>query len=278
MRELFDRLSAYLHWVVFLILEALSGFMLFKFNTYQGSVWLTQANTVAATIMEWEARGLQYLNLSAENAMLTRENLTLQYNLEVMRREMARLTKDSTYTERQHSLALMDETLVPARVVANSVMHKDNFLTINVGSEDGVEPEMGVVSGTGVVGIVSKVTAHHALVMSVLNSNSSISCRLRGTDYFGYMKWHGGNPLQASMDDVPRHARVKVGDVVETSGFSNVFPAGIFLGKVAQVHNSSDGLAYVLEIQMSTDLSCIENVSVVVNKIKPELDSLNIVR
>lgn len=250
--------------------------MLFKFNTYQGSVWLTQANSVAATVMEWEARGLQYLHLSTENARLTRENLTLQHNIDVMRREIAMLKKDSSYTERRHTLALMDETLVPAKVVANSVRKKNNFLTINVGSEDGVEPEMGVVSGTGVVGIVSKVTGHYALVMSVLNSNSSISCRLRGTGYFGYMKWHGGNPLQASMDDVPRHARVRVGDVVETSGFSNVFPAGIFLGKVAQVHDSSDGMAYTLEIQMSTDLSCVENVCVIRNDMKSELDSLNV--
>lgn len=276
MRELLDRLSANIHWVIFLLLETLSGFMLFQFNHYQGSVWLTQANTVVATVMEWEAKGLQYLHLSEENEALTRENLILQYNMDIMRHEIAELKKDTTYTERVQSELLKGIELIPAKVITNSVRQKDNFLTIDVGSEDGVEPEMGVVSGTGVVGIVSKVTPHHALVMSVLNSRSSISCRLRGTDYFGYMKWKGGNPLQASMDDVPHHAKTKVGDVVETSGFSSVFPAGIFLGKVAQVHNSADGLAFELEIQMSTDISCLRNVCVVKQEMKAEQDSLNV--
>ena len=110
--------------------------------------------------------------------------------------------------------------------------------------------------------------------MSILNSNSSISCRLRGTEYFGYLKWKGGKPLRASMDDVPRHAHIKKGDIVETSGFSNVFPAGIFLGKVAEVKNSSDGLAYELEILLSTDLANIRHVAVINNQSKAELDSL----
>ena len=76
------------------------------------------------------------------------------------------------------------------------------------------------------------------------------------------------------MDDVPRHAHIKKGDIVETSGFSNVFPAGIFLGKVAEIKNSSDGLAYELEILLSTDLANIRHVNVIDNHDKAELDSL----
>ena len=148
------------------------------------------------------------------------------------------------------------------------------MMVVDKGSDDGIEPEMGVVSGTGVVGIVSAVTPHHALVLSILNSHSSISCRLRGTEYFGYLKWKGGSPLRAYMDDVPRHASIRKGDVVETSGFSSVFPAGIFLGKVAKIGNSRDGLAYELEILLSTDLANIRHVAVISNPDKTELDSL----
>jgi rod shape-determining protein MreC len=76
------------------------------------------------------------------------------------------------------------------------------------------------------------------------------------------------------MDDVPRHAHIQKGDIVETSGFSNVFPAGIFLGKVAEIKNSSDGLAFELEIQLSTNLANIRHVGVINNRNKAELDSL----
>lgn len=274
MSSFIERITAYIHWALFLLLEALSGFLLFQYNHYQGSVWFTQANSVAAQVHEWEAYVLSYLRMPVENAALTQRNIMLQYNNDVLRHQLAELRADSSFTQQAQTRALSGMTLIPAHVVDNSVRQKDNMLVINVGSNDGVEPEMGVVSGTGVVGIVSQVTPHYALVMSVLNSHSSISCRLRGTEYFGYMKWKGGRTLRASMDEVPRHARIKKGDIVETSGFSAVFPPGIFLGKVAEIRNSSDGMAYELEILLSTDIANIRHVNVIRNHSKEELDSL----
>lgn len=274
MHDFIERITAYVHWALFLLLEVLSGFLLFQYNHYQGSVWFTQANTVAAQVHEWEAEVLSYLGLPAENAAIVRRNIILQHNLDVLRHELASMKTDTSNVKCQSSIVNDSTTLIPARIIDNSVRKRDNMLVIDVGSNDGIAPEMGVVSGTGVVGIVSAVTPHHALVMSILNSHSSISCRLRGTEYFGYLKWNGGSPLRASMDDVPRHAHIRKGDIVETSGFSNVFPAGIFLGKVAKIKNSSDGLAYELEILLSTDLSNLRHVNVINNPYKAELDSL----
>ena len=274
MHDFFERITAYIHWGLFLLLEALSGFLLFQYNHYQGSVWFTQANTAAAMVHEWEAKALSYLRMPAENAALVRRNIILQNKLDVLRHELALTQADTSSTQKTQEEMLRDMTLIPAQIVDNSVRKRDNMLVINVGSNDGVAPEMGVVSGTGVVGIVSAVTQHHALVMSILNSHSSISCRLRGTEYFGYLKWKGGKPLRAYMDDVPRHAHIQKGDVIETSGFSSVFPAGIFLGKVAEIKNSSDGLAYELEILLSTDIANLRHVNVIDNHNKAEIDSL----
>ena len=279
MHDFIERITAYIHWALFLLLETLSGFLLFQYNHYQGSVWFTQANAVAAMVHEWEEVALAYLRLPEENAALVRRNIVLQQQNDLLRHgnlPKSLLRKGDTIA----SITLpMNETgeaysQIEARIIDNSVRKRDNMLVINVGSDDGVAPEMGVVSGTGVVGIVSAVTSHYALVMSVLNSHSSISCRLRGTEYFGYLKWKGGSPLRACMDDVPRHAHIKKGDIVETSGFSAVFPAGIFLGRVAEIKNSSDGLAYELEILLSTDLANLRHVSVINNHSKAELDSL----
>lgn len=274
MHDFIERITAYVHWVLFLLLEVLSGFLLFQYNHYQGSIWFTQANTVAAQVHEWEAVVLSYLRMPAENEALVHRNIILQHNLDVLRHKATLAKADTSMVNGQWSMIDNSTTLIPARIIDNSVRKRDNMIVIDKGSNDGVEPEMGVVSGTGVVGIVSSVTAHHALVMSILNSHSSISCRLRGTEYFGYLKWKGGNPLRASMDDVPHHAHIKKGDIVETSGFSAVFPAGIFLGKVAEIKNSSDGMAYELEILLSTDLANIRHVAVINNPDKAELDSL----
>ena len=274
MHDFIERITAYVHWALFLLLEVLSGFLLFQYNHYQGSVWFTQANTAAAMVHEWEAKALSYLRMPAENAALVQRNIILQNKLDVLRHELALTKADTSSTQKMQEETLRDMTLIPAQIVDNSVRKRDNMLVINVGSNDGVAPEMGVVSGTGVVGIVSAVTQHHALVMSILNSHSSISCRLRGTEYFGYLKWKGGKPLRAYKDDVPRHAHIQKGDVIETSGFSSVFPAGIFLGKVAEIKNSSDGLAYELEILLSTDIANLRHVNVIDNHNKAEIDSL----
>lgn len=276
MGTLLDRLKDNLHWAVFLLLELLSGLLLFNFNRYQGGVWFTQANVVVAQVLEWETSIFDYIDLKRQNDELTRRNIVLQRNLLAMRQRLAELETDSTYTQRIQARLLANDSIINARVVSNSVRNRDNYLTINRGSNDGVRPEMGVVSGTGLVGIVSRVTPHYALVMSMLNSKSSISCRLRGTNYYGYLKWRGGNPLQAYIDDVPRHAKCRVGDVVETSGYSHVFPQGLFVGKVAQVHDSADGLAYQLEVQLSTDMSNLQSVCVITTAYREELDSLEI--
>ena len=267
-------MALHVHWVVFIILEILSGIMLFRFNHYQNSVWLTQANVVTGKVLELEAKGLSFIHLKELNRQLTEENIAMQQELDVLRHQLTSLQKDSSYTERVLAQQTRDMQLIPAHVITNSVRNKDNFITINKGTGDGVENEMGVISGTGVVGIVCKVSLHYAVILPILNSKSSISCRLRGTEYFGYLKWQGGNPLQAYIDDIPRHARFKVGDIVETSGFSSVFPPGIFVGRVAQIHDSADGLAYQLEVQLATDLANIRDVAVVVQKNREELDEI----
>jgi len=265
---LLDIIKNYLHWIVFLLLEAVSLVLLFRFNPYQNSVWFSKVTQVAGYVAEQEEHLFSYLNLGEENRQLTRQNIVLQYNLEQMRKELAQLKHDSTLTERTLTEQLAGQELIPARVSDNSIRQRDNLIVINRGREDGVETEQGVLSGTGVVGIVSQVGRHYATVIPVLNSKSSISCRIRATQYFGYLHWRGGNPLIAILDDVPRHARVKVGDIVETSGFSNVFPEGIFVGKVMDIADSEDGLSYTLHVQLSTDFSNLTEVVVVKNLVE----------
>ena len=84
MREFLDRLALHVHWVVFIILEILSGIMLFRFNHYQNSVWLTQANVVTGKVLELEAKGLSFIHLKELNRQLTEENIAMQQELDVV--------------------------------------------------------------------------------------------------------------------------------------------------------------------------------------------------
>lgn len=263
MSTFFEKLSKYGYWLVFISLEAVSLWLLVRFNNYQGSVYLTSANAVAGRVMEWETKVISYLTLGDRNRELTRRTVELELRLNMLQHLLEEARHDSTYAEKRQTGLLETYELIDARVVSNSVRLKDNYLTINKGEADGVKPEMGVVCGTGLVGIVYQTSAHYALVMPVLNAKSSISCRLRKSGYFGYLNWDGDSPLYAYLDDIPRHARFKVGDAVETSGHSAVFPAGIFVGVVEHIYNSDDGMAYRLKIHLGTDFSRLDNVCVI---------------
>ena len=133
---------------------------------------------------------------------------------------------------------------------------------------------MGVVGGGGVVGIIYLVGPHHSLVLPVTNSKSSISCCVRGSHYFGYLLWDGGSTRRAHVDDVPRYAKVRTGNIIETSGYSSVFPPGIFVGRVHRVTNSSDGQSYRLDVVLGTDFGNVRDVNVVLTPYKAEIDSL----
>lgn len=265
MQGFIDWISKYSHWLALLLLEGISLALLVSFNGYQGSVWFSSANSFVGKVQGWQQEVLAYLNLGARNQELTSRNILLERELEVLRNEINTLTHDSSYTERLLADKLQKLPVLSAQVVTNNITMRDNYITINKGSKDGVKPKMGVVCGTGIVGIVSHVADNYSLVMSVLNSKSSVSCRLRDSNYFGYLHWQGGNVLCATLDDVPRHANLKLGDAVETSGFSNIFPPGVFVGRIIQIRDSRDGLSFQLTVQLSSDLANIRDVAVILN-------------
>lgn len=263
MRNLIEFLSRNNHWFVFLILEALSFVLLFQYNSYQGSVWFSSANAVTGKIYEWSSAVEQYFTLTETNRQLTDRNLQLERELSAVSAALTHQKKDTSYVEKLQMKAVATYRMIPAKVVSNSVDKIDNFITIDKGSADGIKKDMGVVSGMGVVGIVYLVSEHYSVVIPVLNSHSNISCTIRGRGYFGYLHWNGGAVDEAYVDDIPRHARFRTGDWVVTSGYSQVFPPGVIVGRIYRVYNSENGLSYRLRLKLSTDFGRLRDVSVV---------------
>ena len=267
MHNLLDFLQKYHHWFLFVLLEVISGVMLFRYNSYQGSVWLSSANRVAGQFYEMESGVTSFFSLTRTNEELTLRNFYLERQVDQLRRLYTDLTKDTTVEERNQLQFLSQYKLIPAKVVSNSINKPDNLMTINKGKADGVEVDMGVACGNGVVGIVYLVSDHYSVIIPALNANSSrISCAIRNRDYFGYLHWTGGDPTIAYVEDIPRHAHFKKGEWVVTSGYSSIFPSGVLVGQIEKVFNSSDGLSYKLQVRLSTDFSCLRDVVVVSDK------------
>ena len=266
MRNLLEFLSKYYHWLLFLVLEVVSIVLLFQYNSYQGSVWFSTSNALVGKVYEVDAAIESFFSLTKVNENLTRRNFYLERQVNQLRRLYADITRDTTVVERAELEFLSRYELIPAKVVSNSIDRTDNLMTIDRGRKDGVEVDMGVACGNGVVGVVYLVSDHYSVVMPVLNYHSRISCSIRHRGYFGYLKWSGGDASIAYVEDVPRHAKFKRGDWVETSGYSSIFPPGVLVGKIVEVYNSRDGLSYKLKVQLSTDFGNVRDVCVISDK------------
>lgn len=265
MHNLTEFLAKHNHWFVFLVLEVVSMVLLFRYNSYQGSVWFSSANAVTGKVYEWDSAVESYFSLSGVNSQLTQRNAFLEQQVRMLDDSIARLTRsqEAAVTRLSSMVPFQGCRLIPAKVVANMVNRYDNLITIDKGSADGVKRDMGVVCGMGVVGIVYLVSEHYSIVIPALNSHSNISCTIQRRGYSGYLRWRGGSSQLAYLEDVPRHAHFKLGDNVVTSGYSSVFPPGVMVGKVLHVFNSADGLSYRVQVKLSTDFARLRDVCLV---------------
>lgn len=276
MHNLIDFIQRHSHWFLFALLEVISLVLLFQYNSYQGSVWFTSANAVTGKVDAWNSGVESFFSLGKVNQELTQRNLYLEQQVRKLSERLTDVTKDTTWTDTAGVKILKTFKLIPAKVVSNSVANANNLITIDKGSADGVRVDMGVVCGSGVVGIVYLTSRHYSIVIPAINTKSNISCRIHGRGYFGYLHWYGGDSQKAFVEEVPRHARFRLYDNVETSGFSSVFPPGILVGKILHVYNSVDGVSYRLQVKLSTDFSRLRDVCVVDNA--PVLERLDALR
>lgn len=263
MQNLLEFLQKYHHWFLFVLLEVISLVLLFQYNSYQGSVWLSSANAVSGKVNEGRAEVESFFSLRQMNEGLTLRNFYMERQLSQLRRLYSEATEDTAGLWAKEMSFLKQYRMIPAKVVTNELNRQDNLLTIDRGTKDGVEVGMGVACGQGVVGVTYLVSDHYAVVMPVLNTASRISCAIRGHNYFGVLRWNGKDAGIAYLEDIPRHARFKRGDWVETNGYSSIFPPGVLVGKIETVYNSDDGLSYRVKVRLSTDFGRLRDVVVV---------------
>lgn len=273
MRNLLAFIAKYNHWFLFVILEVICAVLLFRYNSYQGSVFFSSANVAAGKVYEFDAQAKSFFSLTKVNEQLTQRNLYLEEQVKDLTERMVELTNDTNYTKRSQLEMLSSYKLIPAKVITNSINQRDNLITLDKGSDDGVRVDMGVACGNGVVGIVYMVSKKYCVVIPVLNSHSNISVTVDKRGYFGYLHWLGRRPDKAYVNDIPLHAKVLPGDQVVTSGYSSIFPPGLLVGKVLYVFKSLDGLSLQLQVRLSTDFSTLRDVCIIDDaKMKERID------
>ncbi|MBE6309784.1 MAG: rod shape-determining protein MreC [Bacteroidales bacterium] len=271
MRNLIDFFVRNSAWFVFIFYMILSSILLFNNNPYQHSVYLTSANIVVSSIYDKINSVTSYFYLRDINEDLQKRNAALE--LEVLAlREIVKDYKAQSMDSIQSPQSQYDYIL--SRVISNSISLQHNYITINKGTEDGVVSEMGVVDQNGVVGIVNVMGKKSSRVISLLNPNLRLSCKVKGSDYFGSLVWDGKSPNYAILEEMPRHVEFEKGDTIVTSGYSAVFPEGLNVGVIENQLTSGGDNFYSLRVRLLSDFSHLSTVRLIKNNMKEEYDAL----
>jgi rod shape-determining protein MreC len=265
MRNLFLFLWKYNFFIFFLLVESLCGYIIFQNNNYQRTTFVNSTNAIAAKVNTAINSVTEYINLRSTNDALARENAALKSILPDVFYIDSALQHISGDTIRSQQYAYMT-----AKVINNSTNRRNNYLTLNKGSKQGVRPEMGVISSDGMVGIVKDVSDHYSSVISFLHKDARISARLKNSGYIGSMVWDGFDETRGNLKDIAKHVKVSKGDTIITSSFSAVFPEGVPIGIVESVNPAGGNNFQEIVVKLSTPFGKLSYVFIVSNLFKEE--------
>jgi rod shape-determining protein MreC len=272
MRNLWIYISKHNAVILFFIFFASSFLLLINNNSFQRASSWNSSNEWVASQYQKIQNLKDYLRLKAINDSLAAENGRL-LNLVPQKdsSETKGLTKVvDTASHQQYSY-------YTAKVINNSVRQKNNYITIDKGSLQGIKKGMGVLGPNGVVGIVLNVSPKFATIQSLLHSETRISASLASNRAFGSLVWGAGNfnSAYAVLQDIPNHIKVKIGEKVVTSGYS-LFPAGIPIGTVSQTGMKGGDNFLNIEVKLATNFATLSYVHVVNNDFGAEQKALEL--
>jgi len=219
--------------------------------------------------MEKKAELTEYMHLKEINEDLLDENAKLKM-----------LLKDSKYRLKKGKVVFTDSNSViqyiylPAKVINNTVSQQNNFITINRGSLDGVEKDMGVTNRKSIVGFVRDVSPHYATIVSVLNRNFVLSVKLQKSNDHGLIRWDGEAINEVELTGITVDAKVENGDTIVTRGSSARFPENILVGHITGVEQKPGSMHHHITVKLATDFNSLYNVYVIDNKYREEQKAL----
>ncbi len=239
--------------------------LLVSYNNYQKTEYLNSSNALTGSLYEKVSSTTDYLALAETNEELNKENTRLKNILA----ESYKMSVDSSvlYNDSLYQQQYLYRT---AKIINNSVNKQLNYITLNKGRLNGIQPEMAVVTDHGVVGVVKSVSNNFSTVISLLNSRISVSAKIKKNNYFGSLSWDGRDYKSARLYEVPIHVLIQTGDTIVTSGYSSIFPEGILLGTVQEILPSSGGNFHELVIAFSNDFKSLSYVKVIGDLMKTE--------
>ena len=264
MRNLIALLVRFSSVITFIVLEIICFVLIVNFNDTQKGIWINSSNLLSGTILDKRNQVSSFFELNEKNKLLQEENAALKENLLKLKGYSPEIEVDTSF----------QYDLIPAEIINQEYRLRNNFLTLNKGKNHGISKDMVVINNDGIIGILKGTSNKYSLAISLLNTETRISARIKSENYFGNLYWGGKDPTQMILESIPRYAEVKVGDTVVTSGYSTIFPPDIMIGEVESFELKKGTSNFDISVKLSADLTNISSVFIINNKDRNEIKSL----
>ncbi len=201
---------------------------------------------------------LRYVDIEKENRFLREQNTLLA--LENSRMREAMLENDRL----KRLIGFKTEypaRLIPAKVVGGNSSGIVNYILLDVGRDHGIRLNMPIVLPEGLVGKILRVGSSHSLGHILFDQNFRVSAKVQRSGVRGIISWNGGK--LCDFNEVPNRSDVQPGDRIVTSGYSQIFPEGIYIGTVTMAENTKRSLSMRLKVRPDVDFDRLEEVLII---------------
>jgi len=265
MRSLLNFLERYNNVFIFLILEGVAIFFLATGNNYHNSRFVNGIRGLTRGFDERINNTRNYLSLREINGALAAENIILKNSFDKLERRNNSLffsVRDTIYNQQYVHTS--------AEAIDNSTNRQKNFFTLNKGRLQGITIDMAVTSADGVAGVIVGCSENYSVAMSLLNLDFKLSARIKSNGYFGSLSWDGRDYRKVILNDIPQDAIVSLGDTIETTGYSAIFPEGVIVGTVSDFEKVG-GDFYKITVDIKTNFKKLHFVDIIGNLKKSEV-------
>ena len=277
MRNIFLFIRRFSNFLFFLVLQIVSLYFLFKYNKFHQAAFMDVAGEMTGKVSEKYNNVEYYFKLKKTNEALVKENNQLR-NLLRQNYEggdtARKLVVDSIKID--SLLSIQRYRYYDAKVVGSFVTNQNNYLTIHRGANQGIQrnKEWGVIGPEGIAGRIVSVGDNYSVVMSVLNRQFKVYSMLKKGQESGTVSWDGDSPLFLKLINIPKSAKVLVGDTVLTSNVSDIYPPGIMVGTVSEIVDDKSSNFYTLKLKTATNFFNLQYVYVLEDLQKEERQKL----
>ncbi|MNK08352.1 Cell shape-determining protein MreC precursor [compost metagenome] len=269
MRNLIAFFKRFQIFLVFVLLQVVALSSYVQYSDFARLQVFSSASYINGGLFQVRYAVAKHFNLEETNRKLELENAELRSRL-----------KESNYKAGRGFIQIEDTNYhqqykyITASVINNTYDKRNNYMTIDIGSNHGIAKGWGVISSKGVVGIVHLVGESFSVVKTILSKNINVDVSMKDEGAFGLLKWDGVNPKICQISGISNDISIKKFTKVITRGGSGIYPKGIPVGVITKRKSIEGKPLWDLQVRIAEDFRTIQHVYVIKNVMLDELRDL----